>query len=133
LLIGAGDEVRLAPLYDLSSQLPYTGLIAQKVAMKIGDHYEIGRVGLEDWQRVAQTCALEEEQVISWITEMAKVLPEEVGAARDQALKDGLARSIITPLAQRLITHARERLASLVPVTSKSPRLRKKKAVRQGK
>ena len=132
LLIGAGDEVRLAPLYDLSSQLPYTGLIAQKVAMKIGDHYEIGRVGLEDWQRVAQTCALEEEQVISWITEMAKALPDEIGAARDQALKDGLARSTITPLAQRLITHARERLASLVPVTSRSPRLRKKKTVRQG-
>jgi hypothetical protein len=52
--------------------------------------------------------------------------PYEIGAARDQALKDGLARSIIVPLSQSLIAHARERLASLAPVTSRSPRLRKK-------
>ena len=31
-LIGADDEIRLAPLYDLSSQLPYPDLIAQRVA-----------------------------------------------------------------------------------------------------
>ncbi|MGA2411888.1 MAG: HipA domain-containing protein [Candidatus Binataceae bacterium] len=35
LLIGAGEEVRLSPLYDLSSQLPYKELIDQRLAMKI--------------------------------------------------------------------------------------------------
>jgi hypothetical protein len=94
--------------------------------LKIGAHYDIRRVGLEDWHRVAQTCALEAEQVVGWVTEMGKALPDEIGAARDQALKDGLARSIIVPLSQPLIAHARERLASLAPVTSRSPRLRKK-------
>jgi serine/threonine-protein kinase HipA len=127
LLIGTADEVRLAPLYDLSSQLPYPELISQKVSMKIGDHYEIRRVGLEDWRRVAQTCALEEERVIGWVANMAKALPDETTTARDQALRDGLSRSVIVPLAQRLIAHAQERLASLAPVTSRSPRLRKKR------
>jgi serine/threonine-protein kinase HipA len=126
LLISAGGEARLAPLYDLSSQLPYPELISQKVAMKIGDHYDIARVGLEDWHRVADTCALEKEQVTGWVTGMAKALPDEVVAARDEALKDGLSRSAIVPLARKLIAHAQERLASLVPVTSRSPRLRKK-------
>jgi serine/threonine-protein kinase HipA len=127
LLISTGDEVRLAPLYDLSSQLPYPELISQKVSMKIGDHYEIARVSLEDWRRVAQTCALDEERVIGWVSGMAKALPDEAAAARDQALRDGLSRSVIVPLAQRLIAHAQERLTSLVPVTSRSPRLRKKR------
>jgi hypothetical protein len=49
-LIDAGDEIRLAPPYDLSSQLPYPDLIAQRVAMKIGDHYDIARVTPTDWQ-----------------------------------------------------------------------------------
>jgi serine/threonine-protein kinase HipA len=31
LLIGSGDEVRLAPLYDFSSQLPYPELIPAAV------------------------------------------------------------------------------------------------------
>jgi serine/threonine-protein kinase HipA len=127
LLISTGDEVRLAPLYDLSSQLPYPELISQKVSMKIGDHYDIGRVGLEDWRRVAQTCALDEERVIGWVAGMAKALPDETATARDEALRDGLSRSVIVPLAQRLIAHAQERLASLAPVTSRSPRLRKKR------
>jgi serine/threonine-protein kinase HipA len=48
LLIGAGDEVRLSPLYDLSSQLPYPDLIEQRVAMKIGDHYDIPLIGITE-------------------------------------------------------------------------------------
>jgi serine/threonine-protein kinase HipA len=126
LLIGAADEVRLAPLYDLSSQLPYPDLITQKVAMKIGAHYQIARVGVEDWHHVAKTCNLAQEQVIAMVTSMAKALPDEIAAARDQALKDGLSRSAIIPLAQNLIAHAQERLASLIPITSRSHRLRKR-------
>jgi hypothetical protein len=35
----SGNEIRLAPLYDLSSQPPYPDLIEQRVAMKIGDQH----------------------------------------------------------------------------------------------
>lgn len=118
LLIGAGDEIRFAPLYDLSSQLPYPDLIAQRVSMKIGEHYEIARVGLSDWQNLARSCAIDEERVISMLTEMAKALPDEISAARAQALVDGLSKNIIAPLAQRLITHVHDRLASIAAVTS---------------
>ena len=37
-LIDADDSIRLAPLYDLSSQLPYPDLLTQRASMKIGDH-----------------------------------------------------------------------------------------------
>jgi hypothetical protein len=44
---------------------------------------------------------------------MAKALPDEISAAREQALTDGLSESIIAPLTQRLIGHVRERLDTL--------------------
>jgi len=119
LLISAGDEVRLAPLYDLSSQLPYPELIAQRVAMKIGEHYDIARVGLADWRDLAHACRVDEEGVIAMLTEMAKALPDEISSARAQALADGLSENIIAPLAQKLIRHIHDRLASLTGVTAR--------------
>jgi serine/threonine-protein kinase HipA len=110
LLIGGGDEIRLAPLYDLSSQLPYPELIEQRVAMKIGDHYDIRRVGIADWHKLARACTIDEERVLGMLTDMAKALPDEISAAREQALAEGLSKSIITPLAQQLIGHVGERL-----------------------
>lgn len=110
LLIGAGDEIRLAPLYDLSSQLPYPELIEQRVAMKIGDHYDIWRIGMADWSKLARTCGIEEERLVTMLRAMAEALPDEISAARDQALAEGLSESIMAPLAQQLIGHVRERL-----------------------
>jgi serine/threonine-protein kinase HipA len=126
LLISAGDEIRLAPLYDLSSQLPYPELIAQRVAMKIGDHYDIWRIGIADWRELARACTIDEERVLTMLTDMAKVLPDEISAAREQALIEGLSERIIAPLAQQLISHVGERLATITPVTSsRSPTVSK--------
>lgn len=118
ILIGADDEIRLAPLYDLSSQLPYPELIEQRVSMKIGDYYDIRRVGLADWRKLARDCTIEEERVLTMLTGMAKALPDEISAARDRALTDGLSETIIAPLAQQLIEHAGERLATITAVRS---------------
>jgi serine/threonine-protein kinase HipA len=112
-LIDAGDTIRLAPLYDLSSQLPYPDLIPQRVAMKIGDHYDIARVNPTDWRNLASSCALDEDQVIGMLTEMARGLPDVVSAAHAQARSDGLSEQVLAPLADRLIAHAGERLESI--------------------
>jgi serine/threonine-protein kinase HipA len=118
ILVSAGDEIRLAPLYDLSSQLPYPKLIALRVSMKIGDHYDIWRVGIADWRKLAHTCTIEEERVLGMLTDMAKALPDAISAAREQALIEGLSESIIAPLAQQLIGHVGERLATITAVTA---------------
>jgi serine/threonine-protein kinase HipA len=113
LLIAAGDEVRLAPLYDVSSQLPYSKQIAQRLAMKIGDHYEIARIRIEDWRRLARACSLEEERLLTLIREMASALPEHIAAAREQALTDGLAERAIVPLSRQLVAHTKQRFAAI--------------------
>jgi len=119
-LIDAGDAVRLAPLYDLSSQLPYPDLIAQRVSMKIGDHYDIARVTPTDWKNLARSCALPEEQVMSMLTEMARALPDAVSAAHARARTDGLSRKVLVPLVDSLIAHTGERLESITAPRSSS-------------
>jgi serine/threonine-protein kinase HipA len=120
-LIGATDEIRLAPLYDLSSLLPYPDLIEQRVAMKIGDHHDIALVTPDDWRTVARRCALNEDQIIGTLTEMARALPDVVSAAHAQAHTDGLSERVLEPLARRLIAHAKERLASITAIRSSGP------------
>lgn len=124
-LIGGGDEIRLAPLYDLSSQLPYPELIAQRLAMKIGDHYDFALVTPADWRTLARSCALDEGQVIGMLTDFARALPDVVSAAHAQARTDGLSEQVLGPLARRLIAHARDRLASLTATRSSGPVRRK--------
>ncbi|MBL8266729.1 type II toxin-antitoxin system HipA family toxin [Steroidobacter sp.] len=109
LLLGAANEVRLAPFYDISSQLPYPTLVVQRLSMKIGDRYEIARVSRADWRKLAVTCSLPEERVLGMLQELASELPDHIAAARDQASKDGLSKSVVGPLAKQLIEHVSAR------------------------
>jgi serine/threonine-protein kinase HipA len=117
-LIDAGDQIRLAPLYDLSSQLPYPDLISQRLAMRIGDHYDIALVTPADWRSMARNCALDEGQVLGILTEMGRAIPDVVSTAHAQARTDGLSEEVLGPLARRLIAHASGRLASITATRS---------------
>ena len=109
LLLDAVDQARLAPLYDISSQLPYTHLVAPRVSMKIGDHYDIARVSIADWRKLAGTCAVPEDRMLEMLYGMIRELPDHISAARDQAIKQGLKKSVVAPLAKQLIAHIAER------------------------
>jgi serine/threonine-protein kinase HipA len=90
LLFGTNQQVRLAPLYDVSTQLPYRDKIPQRLAMKIGRFYEIASIRLADWQSLAAACKLDEAQVIDRVRALAQALPDQIVAARDQALRQKL-------------------------------------------
>jgi len=124
LLIGANDEIRLAPLYDLSSQLPFPDLISQRVAMKIGDCYEIALVSASDWRKLSRACSMDEEHVIGMISQMARALPDAISDVRTQALSDNLSEKVISPLAQQLTQHVHERLTSMTAPRSMTSRRR---------
>ena len=125
LLISESNEVRLSPLYDLSSQLPYPELIEQRVAMRIGDHYDIPLIGFTEWQALASACAVNPEILMNRLRHLADKLPEAISAARDQALTDGLNHRVITTFATLLIQHAKDRRATLNAAPSKRRRSRK--------
>lgn len=55
-LLLAGSQVRLAPLYDVASILPYDiDVLGQELAMKIGGEYRLKVIGARNWQNWAST------------------------------------------------------------------------------
>jgi serine/threonine-protein kinase HipA len=109
LLLG-GPHVRLAPLYDVASILPYDEFDMQKLklAMKIGGEYKLARIGLRQWQRFARETRLNADELIDRLGSMAKQLPDEAADARRRAQAEGLDKAIIDRLATRLIQRAVE-------------------------
>jgi serine/threonine-protein kinase HipA len=109
LLLG-DRRVRLAPLYDVASILPYPGIDLQKIklAMKIGGEYRLSRIGLRQWQKFAREMRVDADKLVDSLVAMAKQLPDEVGAARTRAREQGLEEIIIERLAAQLVKRAGE-------------------------
>jgi hypothetical protein len=94
----------------------------QRVAMKIGDEYDIPLIGFSEWQALASACAVDSGLLMNRLRELADALPDAVSAARDQALADGLNHEVVTTLADLLIQHAKARRATLNAAASKRRR-----------
>jgi len=110
LLLASGALVRLAPLYDIASILPYDDVDQRKVklAMKIGDEYKLDQIGLRQWQKFAQETRIEADQIIERLISLAVQIPDLVTDIRARAQKDGLDHDIISRLATVLNTRAKD-------------------------
>jgi serine/threonine-protein kinase HipA len=114
-LLLSGPDVRLAPLYDIASILPYeeVDLRKAKLAMKIGGEYKVELIGLRQWQKFAREVRTNADQLVEVLISMAKHLPDEVAAARVLAREEGLDNALIDHLAKQLIDRAHECQRSL--------------------
>jgi len=110
LLLGGGPHVRLAPLYDVASILPYDEFDVHKLklAMKVGGEYKLRQIGLRQWQKFAREMRLGVDELIARLGSMAKQLPDEANGARARAQTEGLDKAIIDRLATRLIERSNE-------------------------
>ena len=106
LLLGGG-RVRLAPLYDIASILPYDGFDRHKakLAMKIGDEYKLDDIGIRQWQKFARAARVDADALVLRLRDMAEKVPDEVRAACVQARDSGLDHAIVDRLAERVIDH----------------------------
>jgi serine/threonine-protein kinase HipA len=107
LLLG-GPLVRLAPLYDVASTLPYDEFDKQKLklAMKVGGEYKLSLIGLRQWKKFARETRFNADELIARLGSMAKQLPDEANDARKRAQAEGLGKAVIDRLATRLIERA---------------------------
>ena len=97
-LIAAGNQVRLAPLYDVTSYFPYQKRVTKRearLAMKIGNQYHFFRIGAREWEKAAREWKLDRDHVFSRITEMADQLP---GAAETVASEIGSGSAVVCKL-----------------------------------
>jgi serine/threonine-protein kinase HipA len=109
MLIGSGGMVRLAPLYDVASILPYPSIDPRKakLAMKIGDRYGLTEILLSDWRKLAVTCRVDEGQVVERIKTMTRELPDRLSDEIRLMRQSGLTHVIIEKLGHVLLERAR--------------------------
>jgi serine/threonine-protein kinase HipA len=115
VLISAASRVRLAPLYDIASALPYhnSDLRRLKLAMKIGDKYRIREIGLHEWRKLAVHLGLDENRVVGWVREIAKRIPDLSTSLLAHVRELGLTHDAVARLAGGASSRARECAVSL--------------------
>ncbi len=102
-LLLAGNQIRLAPLYDISSILPYDGSDGYKVklAMKVGDDYKLRRTDRRSaWEHAADELKLDRARLTTRVLDLAERMP----AAFAQAVSGVAASDLSTDLPERLVT-----------------------------
>jgi serine/threonine-protein kinase HipA len=108
ILIGAGGRVRLAPLYDLASILPYDEFdpVKLKLAMKLGGKYKIRDISARSWEKLSEELRLDKKEVARRVCEIADKLPVEAQAIRKRLEESGMKHPVLNRLTERLSAHA---------------------------
>jgi len=111
-----GGRIRLAPLYDLVSLLPYAEGRGPRVAlaMKIGGEYRMRAVGRRNWERLARDIGAAPEAVVDLVRELVEALPDALAAVRTEAAADGLDHPVLARLQTAVASNAASCLARLV-------------------
>lgn len=100
VLLGA-RQVRLAPLYDVASALPYEQLDRRRfrLAMSIGGEYRMDVIAGRHWIRLAKELRLDPEATMASLRGLAERVPESLAeAANEDAI-----RALESPLPARLV------------------------------
>jgi serine/threonine-protein kinase HipA len=109
VLIGRGGELRLAPLYDMASFLPYAkhGLRKLMLAMKIGGTYRLHEVGVHAWQKLATEVGRDPQDERAKIAAMCEALPDLCAGVYERAKADGLSHRGLPELTAKIQERAR--------------------------
>jgi len=109
ILMGAGQQVRLAPIYDIASMVPYAQFDVNRVklAMKIADRYRMQQVGLREWRKLASELRLDADALVGRLARMAREIPDRLAEIGREARVAGLEHPIIDRLIMRLGGRAR--------------------------
>lgn len=110
LLLSRGPRVRLAPLYDLASILPYDVFDTPKLklSMKVGGEYRLRDIGLRQWRKLAQEVRIDEGRLLDRLIVMAKQIPDAVADIRAAVRRDGLEQPVVERLESRVVERAKE-------------------------
>ena len=82
-LLLSGQQVRLAPLYDVASALPYDRFDYPRLslAMKIGTDYSIERISRGHWLSLAAELHVDGDALVERVSELARRAPDALSDA----------------------------------------------------
>jgi serine/threonine-protein kinase HipA len=110
LLIGAQSRVRLAPLYDVASVLPYRDIDIQRVklSMKLGGEYRLRNIARRNWHKLGEELRLDPDAMIERIDDFAAQLAQHIPDIKARMAAEGLAHPIIPRLVDALAARVAE-------------------------
>lgn len=88
-----GEDVTLAPIYDVASMLPYpreTGSSLDRVAMSIAGHNKFGDVTIGHVERFAYNTGTDPDRLVTRTREMATQLPDAIADVASHVSGEGL-------------------------------------------
>jgi serine/threonine-protein kinase HipA len=105
LLIGAEGRIRLAPLYDMASVLPYPDIDIEKVklSMKLGGEYRLRNITLHHWRKLAAELHVDPDAMTARVDSFAAQLSDHVSEIRRRMAEEGIAHPIVARLADALV------------------------------
>ena len=96
-------QIRLAPLYDINSYLPYIeenrGI---RMSMSIGGKYEYDEVMPRHWERESRNCRLPADQTRADINDLIARCPKAAADVARRCRESGLTHPVIGELVERL-------------------------------
>ncbi|WP_306253719.1 type II toxin-antitoxin system HipA family toxin [Parvularcula sp. IMCC14364] len=110
LPLGAAGRVRLAPLYDLSSTLPYDALPMQKLklAMKLGGEYRLRAITRRHWHKLEIELDLEDGYLVDLARGVAASMPDHASDVQQRLEREKVRHAITDLLLERLIERSRK-------------------------
>ncbi|MGB0681014.1 MAG: HipA domain-containing protein, partial [Polyangiales bacterium] len=105
LLHGAGGDVRLAPLYDLGSFLPYRSdkdFQKAKLAMRIDGEYRFARLRCAHWQALLTRLQVHRDLSLAGLAALATAIGGASQAVAQSLIDAGLDADFLQPLACRV-------------------------------
>jgi serine/threonine-protein kinase HipA len=109
----AGNQVRLAPLYDIASALPYgTHERKLRLAMKIGSSYDVF-LQRDRWPDAARDLGLDADALVERARELARITPDAFADAASAPAVEALQRDLPGQLLQLVADRARRCLELL--------------------
>jgi serine/threonine-protein kinase HipA len=101
-LLLAGDQVRLAPLYDLNSFLPYADAPERGVTMSMAigafARYRSLEVEARDWRWLARRAQVDEDRLLERVRGLADAVPDAAARAALDAEHGGAVEMPARPL-----------------------------------
>ncbi|MES2437712.1 MAG: type II toxin-antitoxin system HipA family toxin [Verrucomicrobiota bacterium] len=111
VLIAPGRQIRLAPLYDIASALPYPRSIdpyKAKLAMKIGGTYRLSEIGRSHWESCARDLRLPVTEVLALADDRMAWILDKVEDVAHELLSEGISDPIVGKLTDAIGRHVRE-------------------------
>ena len=123
LLLGADGDVRLAPLYDLASGLPYVedeNVPKISLAQRIGKNYTLRKSDRRSaWESTADALGLDRASTVERAEQIAGAVPEAFALAASSLPPEYRDLRTVTDLRRRLIR--RQRACSSVSTAAELP------------